>query len=264
MMLTGRGRSFTVAALGALLAMFGPAMADPLFLYEGPLGASFSAIGGGMIEVSTSGIGSHAIYGQDIGSFGFFSLGAMDFTAVPYGPIAVSETFTYTSPDDSLSGVISWQSLFNGGEAAGEIAAGLRGVLTVASSVGDAAFLTDFSAGSSNNAVAYLLPPCAIDLLAAGNCGTNSEFGYFDGGAILATNAAPVPEPSALSLLLAALSSLALSAGAAFFQRFPFSPGGSGRAHPNTSFSGTPAGWSRASRLSHFIHFISRMGTELG
>ena len=130
-------------------------------------------------------------------------------------PIAATEGFTYAASDgDALSGAVSWTSLAVGPEVGSRLSAQLTGNLTVDTSVGDSDFLNDFSVGSTADIVAYFVPPCPIDTLAAGGCGVTSEVGSFDGGAVVsAQSTSDVPEPSSLAILGAALG-LLLSARA--------------------------------------------------
>jgi hypothetical protein len=125
--------------------------------------------------------------GTDFTTAGF-NLAAVSFAASPLSsgtflPIAATEGFTYAASDgDALSGTVSWTSLAVGPEVASRLSAQLTGELTVDTSVGDSDFLNDFSVGSTADTVAYFVPPCPIDTLAAGGCGVTSEGGSFDGG----------------------------------------------------------------------------------
>lgn len=207
------------AALGS-----GASRADYIALFNGPHTATFAADGSGGLMFSTSGVSQDTVFYTILGGTDFatggFKLAAVAFAASPlssgaFRPIAATEGFTYAAPDgDALSGTVLWTSLAVGPEAAGRLSAQLSGELAVDTSVGDTDFLNDFSVGSTADIVAYFLPPCPIDTLAAGGCGVTSEAGSFDGGAVVsAQSVSDVPEPSSLATLGAALG-LLLSARA--------------------------------------------------
>ena len=202
------------AALGS-----GASRADYIALFNGPHTATFAADGSGGLMFSTSGVSQDTVFYTILGGTDFatggFKLAAVAFAASPlssgaFRPIAATEGFTYAAPDgDALSGTVLWTSLAVGSEVAGRLSAQLSGELAVDTSVGDTDFLNDFSVGSTADIVAYFLPPCPIDTLAAGGCGVTSEAGSFDGGAVVsAQSVSDVPEPSSLATLGAALGLL--------------------------------------------------------
>ena len=201
------------AALGS-----GASRADYIALFNGPHTATFAADGSGGLMFSTSGVSQDTVFYTILGGTDFatggFKLAAVAFAASPlssgaFRPIAATEGFTYAAPDgDALSGTVLWTSLAVGPEAAGRLSAQLSGELAVDTSVGDTDFLNDFSVGSTADIVAYFLPPCPIDTLAAGGCGVTSEAGSFDGGAVVSASPSPTCPGPAVSPLGAALGLL--------------------------------------------------------
>src|SRR5579863_5967062 len=124
------------------------AQADEIVFGASSQNITFTALGGDLIGVSISALTGSALFQADIGTYAFgatsFSAGPQVGSQFPAGANSESFSFTSTSDADTLSGTVVWSFIQDDTQQPK-----FFGTLDIASASGDAAFLSNFSAGGS-------------------------------------------------------------------------------------------------------------------
>jgi hypothetical protein len=195
-----------VAATALLLGLAAPlgAVAEQITLGNSTSGSDDFTGHPPNIGVTSSGLTGHAFYRSDTGTYTF---GSADFTAGPLSggnyPASGTQHLTVTFTDgDTAAGDVTWSLLKDHSFAPDFI-----GTWAIATSAGDADFLTDFAAGSIADIDLVVVVRQAIDTLFDGL----SEVIQFASSGQIVPGSTSVPEPtSTLALVGVALGMLGL------------------------------------------------------